>query len=164
MPHPRFTLSLASLMLWLASPLAIAQAGPAGTGAAPASASVTESNRRIVEDFVRLFYVQRDVRRAFETHISASGYIQHNPGMPDGRDAAIELLEPKFKNSAASFEPLRVIVDGNLAVVHLRVRPSPQGKLAAVADMFRLENGKIVEHWDVIQVMPDNPVSKHPLF
>ena len=43
-------------------------------------------NRNIVTDFARLFYTERDVVRAFETHVAAD-YIQHNPGIADGREA-----------------------------------------------------------------------------
>ena len=51
-------------------------------------AARTSATRTLITDFARLFYLERDVRRAFETFV-APGYIQHNPGIPDGRDAAI---------------------------------------------------------------------------
>ena len=52
-------------------------------------------NRSIVEDFADLFYERRRVRQAFERHVSRN-YIQHNPGLIDGPDAALEMLEPMF--------------------------------------------------------------------
>ncbi|MBP6900241.1 MAG: nuclear transport factor 2 family protein [Burkholderiaceae bacterium] len=158
---------LLQLLLALAAPLAAmapVQAKAAPAADCSAGASLTAANRAIVEDFVRLFYAERDVRRAFETHVSASQYIQHNPGLPDGREAAIVALTPMFQSPSFEVQPLRIIVDGELAVVHLKVRSARDPRGAAVVDMFRLRDGKIVEHWDVLQVVPENPVSKHPMF
>ena len=126
--------------------------------------SITERNRQIVESFVDLFYRQKKVREAFESFVCADGYIQHNPNMPDGREAAIELLEPKFSAPDFHAEVLRVVVDGPLAVVHLFARGAPGQRGAAVADIFRLEDGLIVEHWDVLQPVPEHAVSRHPMF
>ncbi len=126
--------------------------------------SSTEVNRAIVETFVDLLYRQRDVRRAFETCVVPVGYIQHNPGLPDGRDAAIAALAPNFSAPGFRIDPLHVLVDGDHAVVHLKAVPAPGARPAAVADIFRLENGLIVEHWDVIQAVPEAPVSRHPMF
>lgn len=74
--------------------LALAAALTSACTTAP-PASPTEANRAIVEDFARLFYTERDVRQAFEKHV-APDYIQHNPGIADGREAAIRALTPMF--------------------------------------------------------------------
>lgn len=121
------------------------------------------SNREIVEDFAEIFYHQRDVTRAFELYVSGDRYIQHNPTIPDGRQAAIDSLEPKFGHPNARFEIKRILVDGELAVVHVRAFPTG-GKEAAVADFFRLESGKIVEHWDVLQLVPETSVNDNTMF
>ena len=126
-------------------------------------ASTTERNRAVVLDFIELFYHQRQVRRAFEKHVG-DVYIQHNPNIPDGREAAIAMLEPLFASPGASFDIKRVLVDGDLAAVHLHGRRSAQGSGGAVVDMFRLAEGKIVEHWDVLQAVPEHCVSRHPMF
>jgi len=138
--------------------------GCVGTGTThPAAINVTESNRAIVSDFVDLMYRQKDVRAAFMKHVVAD-YVQHNPNIADGRDAAITALAPMFSRPGATFEVKRVLVDGNLAAVHLRGRPSPEDPGGAVVDLFRLENGKIVEHWDVLQPIPETSVNPHPMF
>lgn len=137
--------------------LAIATVALLGNG--PAAAD----NRRIIEDFARLFYVERDVRQAFETYV-APDYIQHNPGVPDGREAAIALLQPMFSDRNRSFEVRRILVDGDLAAIHIFARPDPAARGAAVADFYRLKDGKIVEHWDVIQPIPEKSANAHPMF
>jgi predicted SnoaL-like aldol condensation-catalyzing enzyme len=127
------------------------------------SAAAPMDNRAIVTDFARLFYTERNVRAAFEAHVSER-YIQHNPGLPDGREPAIVALAPKFAKEGASFEIKRILVDGNMAVIHVHAKPEPASRGAAVADMYRLEKGKIVEHWDVIQPVPEQYQNDHPMF
>jgi predicted SnoaL-like aldol condensation-catalyzing enzyme len=120
-------------------------------------------NRRIIADFARLFYVERDVKTAFEAYV-APDYVQHNPGVPDGRDAAVALLQPMFSDPKHSFEVRKIIVDGDLAAIHIFAKPDPAARGAAVADFYRLKDGKIVEHWDVIQPIPEKSANSHPMF
>jgi predicted SnoaL-like aldol condensation-catalyzing enzyme len=122
------------------------------------------TNRRAdFEKFCDLFYTQKRVRAAFGFLVSAD-YTQHNPNIPDGPEAAIEMLTPKFDDSPeARFEIQRILLDGDLAMVHVRAsRPGVPD--AAVADIYRFAGDKLVEHWDVLQPMPENPVSSHPMF
>ncbi|WP_395397830.1 nuclear transport factor 2 family protein [Novosphingobium sp. BL-8A] len=125
--------------------------------------TLTARNRAVVTDFARLFYTQRKVRAAFERYVAAD-YIQHNPGILDGREAAIAMLEPKFSAPGASFDVKRILVDGDMAMIHLRGRPSPDNPGGAVADIYRLKDGKIVEHWDVLQPIQTQTVNPHPYF
>ena len=120
-------------------------------------------NRKIVESFADIFYRQKDVERAFMEFV-AEDYIQHNPNILDGRQAAIDMLKPKFSNPDASFEIKRILVDGDLAMIHVHGKMDKVSLGGAVADIFRLENGKIVEHWDVLQPVPENAVNPHPMF
>lgn len=128
------------------------------------SSTLTEQNRKIVQAFADVFYRQKDVERAFMEFVSEEQYIQHNPNIVDGREAAIAMLKPKFSNPEARFDIQRILVDGDLAVIHLHGRPSPNALGGAVADFFRLENGKIVEHWDVLQPVPETALNPHPMF
>lgn len=118
--------------------------------------------RSIVTDFARLFYTERDVVTAFETYV-AEDYIQHNPSIPDGRQPAVDMLVPKFTTPGATFEIQRILVDGDLALIHVKAS-FPGNPVAAVADIYRLENGRVVEHWDVLQRMPDEVANDHPMF
>ncbi|WP_394769591.1 nuclear transport factor 2 family protein [Lacisediminihabitans sp.] len=119
-------------------------------------------NRTIVTEFARLFYTERDVETAFTSFV-AEDYIQHNPTIPDGRDAAVAMLTPKFSTPGAAFEIQRILIDGDFALVHVRAT-FPGNPVAAVADIYRLNGGKVVEHWDVLQRMPDEVANDHPMF
>ena len=154
-------------MAWAAA-LALACMTPlpavAADGAAGADQAQTLSNREIVERFIDLFYRQGRVREAFETYV-AENYIQHNPLAPDGRAAAIAALEPYFASQPdAVREVHRIIVDGDLAAVHVRSRRNAEDRGFAIVDILRLENGRIVEHWDVIQAVPEQSANPHPMF
>lgn len=138
--------------------------GCAATSAGgPAVAAESERNRAIVRDFARLFYDVKDVRRAFESYVAAD-YVQHNPGLPDGRDAAIGPLSQMFSNPGFRPEVKKLVVDGEFAVIHLRVTSPSAPRGASVVDMYRLRDGKIVEHWDVIQLVPEKSANPHPMF
>ena len=120
-------------------------------------------NRAAFERFVEIFYTQKRVREAFD-FLVADDYRQHNPTIPDGPEAAVRMLTPKFDGSPDSrFEVQRILVDGDLALVHVRAS-GPGSPDAAVADIYRFENGRIVEHWDVLQPVPEDPVHDHPMF
>ena len=122
------------------------------------------SDRRAdFERFCDLFYTQKRVRAAFEFLVS-DDYRQHNPTIPDGPEAAIAMLTPKFDLSPeASFEIQRILVDGDLAMVHVKAS-RPGAPDAAVADIYRFDGDRIVEHWDVLQQVPPNPAHDHPMF
>jgi predicted SnoaL-like aldol condensation-catalyzing enzyme len=115
------------------------------------------------EHFVDLFYTRKRVAEAF-AFLVAEEYRQHNPNLVDGPAAAVAGLTPKFDGSPdARFEVQRILVDGDLAMVHVKAT-RPGGTPTAVADIYRFENGRIVEHWDVLQPVPPDPVHDHPMF
>jgi predicted SnoaL-like aldol condensation-catalyzing enzyme len=120
-------------------------------------------NRAAFEEFCALFYEHKRVAEAFRLLV-ADTYRQHNPTIADGPDAAIAALTPKFDGSPdARFVVQRILIDGDLAMVHVRAsRPGVPD--AAVADIYRFENGRIVEHWDVLQPVPAHSVHNHPMF
>lgn len=124
---------------------------------------MTQVNRSAFEHFCDLFYSQKRVRDAFD-YLVAPGYRQHNPTIIDGPEAAIAALTPKFDDSPdARFEIQRILVDGDLAVAHVKAT-RPGAPDAAVADFYRFEDGRIVEHWDVLQPVPAQVAHDHPMF
>ena len=118
--------------------------------------------RAFFEGFVELMYRRRDVRAAFDTYVDAD-YVQHNPGLADGRDVARDALAEKFADPAFSIDVERMLVDGDLCALHLR--PRRDGRpAAAVVDIYRADGDQIVEHWDVIQPWPATAANDHPMF
>lgn len=126
------------------------------------SSEASVTNRQIVEDFLELINVRRRVREAFERHVSDK-YIQHNPSIADGRESAIALIESLA--AMDGFAPVvhRIVAEGDLVAVHMHLKIVGGADLA-VMDMFRLQDGKIVEHWDVMQEVPTGTRSGHGMF
>ena len=90
------------------------------------------------------------------------GQVEHgpdSPGLTDGPEAALRMLEPLFGREGARFEVKRILIDAPFAVVHLHGRPDISQPGVAVADFYRVEQGKIVEHWDVIQPVPETRIN-----
>jgi predicted SnoaL-like aldol condensation-catalyzing enzyme len=135
--------------------------------AAPVSAKPAKCKlkpKEVVTQFMTQFYVDKQVRKAFETWVDP-GYIQHNPMAATGRDAAIGFLEPFFANNpGVSYAIKRVIADGNLVAVHAHGKFSPEDRGIAVIDILRVEGCKVMEHWDVVQPVPEKAANANGMF
>jgi predicted SnoaL-like aldol condensation-catalyzing enzyme len=80
------------------------------------------------------------------------GYIQHNPNVETGAEALKQMLDrAKVRYPRAEHRVKRMLVDGNLVAAHVHVIFEPGTEGLAVVDLFRIENGRIAEHWDVAQ-------------
>ena len=137
--------------------LALALAAPTARAADP------EANKKIVVDFYNLALNQKDFDAAAKYF--GPRYIQHNPSAPDGIEGfkgLVTFLKEKFPNSHSEIK--RVIAEGDLVVLHVHSVREPGQRGRAIVDMFRLENGKIVEHWDVIQDVPEKPANDNTMF
>ncbi len=146
-----------------AASLALLLASCGSNAVSEAPVFTDAANRAIITDFARLFYTERDVPLAFETHV-APDYIQHNPGIANGRDAAVDALAAMFAEEGREFRIKQIIVDGDMAVIHVHAIPEPGARGASVFDMYRLEGGRIVEHWDAIQPVPETSANPNPMF
>ena len=90
-------------------------------------------------------------------------YIQHNPTLPDGKEALLQAAKVWFKDAPKEKVDFQHVgADGDLVYLHTRRLSGP--KVRAIVDIFRIENGKIVEHWDVIQEVPEKSANDHPMF
>ena len=120
------------------------------------------SNKDLVVQFYEMAFQKKQVKMAAEQYLNKS-YIQHNPYVPTGRDALISGLGGWLASiPTAKFEIIRVVSEGDLVVLH--VKQSNQGKETAMMDIFRVEEGKIVEHWDVVQQVPDSLAHANTMF
>jgi predicted SnoaL-like aldol condensation-catalyzing enzyme len=146
----RVALALISLALFAQSPAEAAQC--------------KLKPKQVVTKFMTQFYVDKQVRAAFETWVDP-GYIQHNPMAATGRDAAIGFLEPFFKNNPGMHYSIkRIIADGNLVAVHAHGKMSAEDRGMAVIDILRVEGCKVVEHWDVVQMVPEKAANSNGMF
>ncbi|WP_353226792.1 nuclear transport factor 2 family protein [Novosphingobium sp.] len=124
----------------------------------------TSTPKQIVSSFLDLFYGQHAVREAFMTYVDP-GYIQHNPYAATGRDAALAFLEPfAASHPEQHAEVKRVIAEGDMVVAHSFVRWTRDDRGAAVVDIFRVANCKVVEHWDVLQPVPEKSANANTMF
>jgi predicted SnoaL-like aldol condensation-catalyzing enzyme len=119
--------------------------------------------KQIVTRFMTEFYEKKQVRHAFETWVDP-GYIQHNPYAATGRDAAVAFLEPFFKNPDVHYQIKRIIADGNLVAVHAHGVTKPGDLGAAIIDILRVDHCKVVEHWDVVQPVPEKSANTNGMF
>jgi predicted SnoaL-like aldol condensation-catalyzing enzyme len=133
-------------------------------GAPANAASCRLMPKQVVTKFMTTFYVDKKVREAFETWVDP-GYIQHNPLAQSGRDAAIGFLEPFFaQHPDISYSIKRIIADGNLVAVHSNGRFAADDRGIAVVDILRVEGCKVMEHWDVVQPVPEKSANSNGMF
>jgi predicted SnoaL-like aldol condensation-catalyzing enzyme len=142
---------------------ACATTGPA------ARAARAQQNTAVVLAFVDMVYNRHEVGEAFKLYVGAE-YRQHNPVVADGREAAIKALT-QFTHELhpeLHAEVKRTVAQGDLVAVHLRVIRSGAeregGHGSAMIDVFRLEHGRIVEHWDVVQDVPEKSANDNTMF
>jgi predicted SnoaL-like aldol condensation-catalyzing enzyme len=93
-------------------------------------------------------------------------YIQHNPLAADGFQAFIDFVKAYTgANPQLHVDIKRVIGECDLVVTHSHITTSPSDRGQAVADIFRLNRkGKVVEHWDVIQPVPETSANDNTMF
>ncbi|WFU78865.1 nuclear transport factor 2 family protein [Bradyrhizobium sp. CIAT3101] len=133
------------------------------SAAAMAGSAQEEANRKAVLAFYEKGLNQKDVDAALA--YVGDRYVQHNPNAADGPEGFrkfIGFLREKFPNSHSEIK--RSFVDGDYVILHVNAVREPGTKGNAIVDIFKLENGKIVEHWDVVQPIPDNPANNNTMF
>nr|WP_052723842.1 nuclear transport factor 2 family protein [Paenibacillus wulumuqiensis] len=128
----------------------------------PASAQQVAATKKLVTTFYNKFFNEHD-GSALKKYI-AEDYIQHNPTVPTGRKP-LEAFIPFLKSSPDSRnEIVRVIAEGDIVALHVHSRSNKNDRGSAVVDIFRVANGKIVEHWDVIQQVPEKSANDNTMF
>ncbi|WP_205214942.1 nuclear transport factor 2 family protein [Sphingomonas sediminicola] len=141
---------VAAAMAFLALP-STASAGP-----------VQEANKRLVSSAMHELFVTRNATKAVRLYFGKP-YLQHNPTIADGADDLPKVVASLPKNF--KYEPGVIVADGDLVMIHGRYTGWGPKPLVTV-DIFRVKNGKLVEHWDVMQedVPAAQTKSHRPMF
>jgi predicted SnoaL-like aldol condensation-catalyzing enzyme len=123
---------------------------------------MTANNKQLVMTAYQRIFGDLDVS-AVDEYLSKD-FIQHNPTTPDGPDGVKQVLQmltsqgvPKQK-----FEFKHVMADGDTVMLHTPYEMG--GKEWRFIDIYRVENGKLAEHWDAMMAMPEAPAHSNPLF
>lgn len=122
-----------------------------------------ETNIQTARAFYDLMFNQCRPREAIALY-AGDRYIQHNPVVPDGKDGFIAYFERMAQDYPGKrVHIVRALGQGDLVVLHTR-QEWPGDSDWAGMDIFRFEDGKIVEHWDVLQRVPDKSVNGNTMF
>ncbi len=122
-----------------------------------------ETNKKAVLESYDLALNKKDADAAFK--YLGPTYTQHNPTVADGFEgwrAMVSWIKAERPNFRA--EVKRVIAEGDLVVLHSHMTIDADDRGRAAIDIFRLENGKIVEHWDILQPIPETSANNNTMF
>tara|TARA_R110001583_G_scaffold182192_5_gene339832 strand:+ start:6053 stop:6499 length:447 start_codon:yes stop_codon:yes gene_type:complete len=131
-----------------------------GLTSAPSALAVTaqattspQTPRERVLAFVKMAFQEKHLAPAFERYI-AEDYIQHSPGIGNGRAATLKALsafQQQFPDM--EYQLLHIAAEQDLVFLHVKGKMNADDPGAYIVDIFRVENGWITEHWDVIQAI-----------
>jgi predicted SnoaL-like aldol condensation-catalyzing enzyme len=125
--------------------------------------SSLEANKKAVQEFYDFVINKKDFESARK--YMGGRYKQHNPLVadgPEGLKAFIEFLKTNFPEARSEIK--RVLADGDYVILHVHSIRPPNLRGRAIIEIFRLENGKVDEHWDVIQEIPEESANSNGMF
>lgn len=145
--------------------LSVAAVAFPGAAVAQSCDPSPEVNRRLVLDFYTLGLVERQPQVAFERYVSPD-FVEHKPDIAGGTRGATAVFLAGIMRDVpeARWEVLRSAAQDDLVFVHARMSPAPGAGDYALADIFRVQDCRIVEHWDVVAGPTDATVNPHPRF
>jgi predicted SnoaL-like aldol condensation-catalyzing enzyme len=151
------------LLLSLVPGVSFAQTKSIPFAPKPVSREVMEANKKAALEFYDLAINKKDYEAA--SRYLGPSYKQHNPLVADGKEGFktfLEMLKRDFPQARS--EVKRVFADGDYVIIHVHSYRLPNTRGRAIFDCFRFENGKVVEHWDAIQEVPEKAANENGMF
>ncbi len=154
---------LRSIIMTFLLALTALTGGPAMAQDTRRDLATEEANLKLVVNFYEQFFNKHEVARAAE--VVSENYKQHNPEVPDGKKPFVDYFSQFFKETPQSKARIvRTATSGDLVWLQVHSTNSPSDRGQAVLDIFRVKNGKIVEHWDIIQDVPAQSANGNTMF
>lgn len=126
--------------------------------------AVSRETCEVVVQFEEMAFEQRRPREAME-RFAAEHFVDHNPNIRGDLASAIaHLARLDWSTAAPERKIVHFVVRGDTAMIHHHLIRKPGERGIAAVDIFRVENGKLVEHWDVLQPIPEESVNPSPMF
>ena len=126
--------------------------------------SVQEKNKEIVVAFYKEAHFDGDVEGAITRYVGDT-YVQHTPAAEDGVEGLRNYINGFLKNFPhAKGDIRRVLADGDMVAVHAHWTGLISKNGDVSVDFFRVKDGKLVEHWDVVQAVPDTSNNENTMF
>lgn len=111
-----------------------------------------------------MIFNQKKPAQAVAQYIGPT-YRQHNPDAPDGPQGVVAFATLYLKtNPKVRMEFKRIIAEGDLVMIHSHLKSNPSDRGESIADIFRVEDGKLVEHWDIVQPIPPRSANDNTMF
>lgn len=124
---------------------------------------MSDNNKNAAVSFLEMVSTGK-VDEAYSKFVG-TGFKHHNPYFEGSAEALrAEMKENAIQNPKKAIEVKRVIAEGEFVVVHFLVKHKPGELGFAVMHLFRFENGKIVELWDLGQPIPEESLNQHGMF
>lgn len=125
--------------------------------------TMQEKNKETVLNFYELALNQKNFEAA--SQYLGSRYTQHNPLAADGPEGLknfLNYLREKYPDAHSTIK--RIFAEGDFVILHVHSIKEPGTRGSAIFDLFKLENGKIIEHWDAIQEVPEHSANPNGMF
>jgi predicted SnoaL-like aldol condensation-catalyzing enzyme len=121
-----------------------------------------DTNKTLVADFYAKVWNAKNLGAVAD--FVADDYIQHNPHVGNGRAALEAFLGPMFESvPEGHFTIARLIADDDLVVAHTLFQINADDRGTAVVDVYRIVNGRLAEHWDVKEAVPETSSNGNPM-